>query len=145
MEIEMQTVYSEVYGILNVLGEKYINKLPKSLYDTILSQKRRDYVPRYDIKIPLEKQNLKKESVAMIALLHLNYWCSSREEKEELKKVFKTNEELHERESQEKNKEKYQDEISYISTSATLTMVEYKSESIFKKCINKIKRLLHIG
>ena len=38
----------------------------------------------------------------MIALFHLNYWCNSNEEKEQLKQLFKNNEEKHQAEMREK-------------------------------------------
>ena len=33
--------YAEVYEILNLLGEKYINKIPKKLYDFINSSRKK--------------------------------------------------------------------------------------------------------
>ncbi len=47
----------------------------------------------------------------MIALLHINYWCESKEEKEELNQIFENNFVKNEREKREK----------------------YNSDNIFKK------------
>lgn len=35
MNVQTQEIYSEVYSILNLLGESYINKLPISLFNMI--------------------------------------------------------------------------------------------------------------
>ena len=35
MDINIQETYSEVYCILNMLGENYIKRLPNSLYKII--------------------------------------------------------------------------------------------------------------
>ena len=38
MDIKTKETYSEVYSILNLLGESYITKLPKSLYNMIIEE-----------------------------------------------------------------------------------------------------------
>ena len=91
MDIKTKETYSEVYSILNLLGESYITKLPKSLYNMILEEKSNEYNPQYSSSIALEQQNIKKEALSMIALFHLNYWCNSQEEKGGLKALIKNN------------------------------------------------------
>lgn len=149
MNVQTQEMYSEVYSILNLLGESYIKKLPVSLFNMIKEEKRQDYNPKYDSKINLEQQNIKRETLSMIALFHLNYWCNSDEEKNELKTLFKTNEEKHQAEIREKynpdnlfKKRSLQQEENVITNE--VAMVEYK-EPLFKKIINKIKRIFHIN
>lgn len=149
MNVQIQEIYSEVYSILNLLGESYIKKLPISLFNMIKEEKRQDYNPKYDSKINLEQQNIKRETLSMIALFHLNYWCNSDEEKKELKTLFKTNEEKHQAEIREKynpdnlfKKHSLQQEESAIPNE--VAMVEYK-EPLFKRIINRIKSIFHIG
>lgn len=149
MNVQTQEIYSEVYNILNLLGENYIQKLPVSLFNMIKEEKRQDYNPKYDSKINLEQQNIKRETLSMIALFHLNYWCNSDEEKNELKTLFKTNEEKYQAEIREKynpdnlfKKRSLQQEESTITNE--VAMVEYK-EPLFKRIINKIKRIFHIN
>lgn len=149
MNVQTQEIYSEVYSILNLLGESYIKKLPVSLFNMIKEEKRQDYNPKYDSKINLEQQNIKRETLSMIALFHLNYWCNSDEEKNELKTLFKTNEEKHQAEIREKynpdnlfKKRNSQQEENIITNEAS--MVEYK-EPFFKRIFNKIKRMFHIN
>lgn len=150
MNVQTQEIYSEVYSILNLLGESYIKKLPISLVNMIKEERKQDYNPKYDLTINLEQQNIKRDSLSMIALFHLNYWCNSDEEKNELKKLFKTNEEKHQAEIREKYNpdnlfKKRTEEIKKEETIAesTVAMVEYK-EPIFKRFINKIKSIFHI-
>ncbi len=88
----MPRIFSEVNAVLNALGEKYINKLPKKLYNMILREKSYLYNPQYDITEDWSNQDIMKESLSMIALFHLKYWCESKEEKENLMKFFKENE-----------------------------------------------------
>ncbi len=149
MNVQTQEIYSEVYSILNLLGESYIKKLPVSLFNMIKEEKRQDYNPKYDSEINLEQQSIKRETLSMIALFHLNYWCNSDEEKNELKTLFKTNEEKHQAEIREKynpdnlfKKHSLQQEESTITNE--VAMVEYK-EPLFKRIINKIKIIFHIN
>lgn len=150
MNAQTQEIYSEVYSILNLLGESYIKKLPVSLFNMIKDERKQDYNPKYDSIVNLEQQNIKRDSLSMIALLHLNYWCNSDEEKNELKKLFKTNEEKHQAEIREKynpdnlfKKHDKEIKVEENTTKNAVAMLEYK-ESIFKKFINKIKSIFHI-
>ena len=91
MENAQAMVYSEVYGILNMLGDGYIKLIPIKLYNFIKENKSIEYNPNYDSNIPLAKQNISKNATAFICMLHYNYWCTSEEEKEKLKKVLDYN------------------------------------------------------
>ena len=151
MNVGTQEMYSEVYSILNLLGSSYITKLPKSLFKMIEEEKSSTYNLQYSEDQSLSEQNIKRESLSMIALFHLNYWCNSDEEKEQLKQLLKNNEEKHQAEIREKynpdnlfnnNKQETIQEANVNSNN--LAIVEYK-ESILKKFINKIKSLLHLG
>ena len=102
MERGIKETYSEVLSILNMLGEEYICKIPKKLIRVIEEGRNKAYTPKYDINIPIDKQNISRESLSIIALFHLNYWCNSQEEKEELEKIFAENEEKYKKELMEK-------------------------------------------
>lgn len=146
MDIKTKEIYSQVYGILEMLGNDYITKLPSSLYTMINDERLKEYNPHYDLSMALEQQDIKKEALSMIALFHFNYWCSSQEEKDKLQNLFKNNEEKYQAELREKynpdnlfkNKQKEVEEKNEDTS-----MVEYK-ENIFKRIISKIKDIFHI-
>lgn len=151
MNVRTQEMYSEVYSILNLLGNSYISKLPKSLFKMIEDEKLDTYNPQYTEDKSLNEQNVKRESLAMIALFHLNYWCNSDEEKQQLKQLFKTNEEKHQAEIREKynpdnlfKNRNPQPIVDSQPVANKVAMVEYK-ESFFKKIINKIKSIFHFA
>ncbi len=149
MNVHTQEIYSEVYSILNLLGESYIKKLPVSLFNMIKEEKKQDYMPKYDSKINLEQQDIKRETLSMLALFHLNYWCNSDEEKNELKTLFKTNEEKHQAEIRKKynpddifkNKNTIEPEEVQPAEETSMTIV--KEEKWYKKIFNLIKGLFH--
>ena len=143
MDIKTKETYSEVYSILNMLGEDYITKLPSKLYNLIKEEKSAEYNPQYDGTIALEQQNIKKETLSMIALFHLNYWCNSEEEKQELNNLFNENEQKYQTELREKYNpdnifKNRNNNVENIGKERAL--IEYK-EPFFKRIINKIKGL----
>lgn len=148
MDIKTKEIYSEVYSVLNMLGDSYITKLPSSLYKMIKEEKLKEYNPDYDSNIALEQQNIRKESISMIALFHLNYWCNSEEEKNELKTLFKANEEKYQAEIREKynpddifknKKQNYIEETKH--TEENTSMIAVQEEKWYKKIFNLIKNL----
>lgn len=148
MDIKTQEMYSEVYSVLNMLGDKYIKKLPTSLFNMIVEEKKQDYNPIYDSKKKLEEQNIKRESISMIALFHLNYWCDSEEEKKQLNTLFKSNYDKKQEEMREKynpdNIFKKEEKKEETIVQDSIAVVEYK-ESIFSKILNQIKEFFHIN
>lgn len=146
MNISTKDIYSEIYSVLNLLGKSYIEKLPKDLMDMIDEERNKEYNPEYTLSKDLDKQNINKKSLSVIALLHTNYW-SDKEEKENLQKIFKLNEEKYQKELREKynpddvlkikNKSEKIEQAEDEKQDKNIT--EYK-ESIFEKIINFIKR-----
>ena len=61
MNIKTKEIYSEVYQVLNLLGDEYINKLPRSLYNMIKEKRDINYIPQYTEDLPLNQQNIQKK------------------------------------------------------------------------------------
>ena len=150
MNIKTQRIYSEVYQVLLVLGNDYINKLPNKLLTTIEEKRDITYNPIIKDDIALSEQNVKKETLSVIALMHLNYWCESEEEKEDIKNTLQRNEANY----QDELKNKYDPnnifenskpiEIDTIDNKKKQTeLIEYK-ETIFIKIISKIKSVFKL-
>ena len=128
MENTVKDIYSEVYAILNMLGKEYINKLPNDIYNIIKEEKSSEYNPVYATTVSLDRQVVKKESISIIAFLHLNYWCDE-EEKIKLRELFDENEEI-------------QDDNNEIEIGKEfLSMVVYKEENFVQRIFNKIRKL----
>ena len=160
MVITTKEMYSEVYGILQALGENYINKLPKTVLKVITESKEENYNPEYSMSIPLKEQDINRKSLAMIALFHYNYWCETEEERKKFKNMLETNEEKHQKEMQEKysndkifnnattkiEEETISEKVDRfveVSNQSTANIVEYK-QSFFNKIIDKIKKWFNI-
>ncbi len=149
MKLETKEIYSEVYQVLILLGNEYIDKLPSSLFNMLKEKREVNYIPQYVEEVPLNKQNIKKETMSIITLLYLNYWCENENEKLEIEQILINNEDKF----QEKLREKYNpDNIfkkynqEHKETGNNIrnktSMIPYK-ESIFKRITNKIKKVLY--
>ena len=147
MDIQTQEIYSEVYSLLKLLGENYIKKLPVDLFEMIGEERNKNYNPRYNWQISLEKQKIKKETLSMIALLHINYWCNSDKEKSELQEIFKTNEEKYQEEIREKyNPDNIFKSLDLKQEKKTTEMIIIKEKKSFiERLLNKIKNIFCVN
>lgn len=141
MKLETKEIYSEIYQVLNLLGYEYINKLPDSLFNVLKEKRNLNYNPVYVEDMPLDKQNIRKETISIIVLLYLNYWCENEEEKNELKQILKNNEDKYQNEIRKKyNPDNLFKKQNKNVIQNELAIVNYK-ESKIKKIINKIKNI----
>lgn len=152
MGIDVQTkqAYSEIDEFLSLLDEKTRNQVPSKLREFFKKEKDNDYYKGINPNIPIKEQNLKNETLALIALLNLQYWCKDEKEKERLKQVYANNENKYQEELREKynpdnlfkNKEKDIVE-SNIKAEENTQMIEYK-EPILKRILNGLLKFLHL-
>ena len=96
----------------------------------------------------MKNQNLKEETLGIIALLNLQYWCEDEHEKQRLKEVYAKNEKVY----QEMLQVAFNpDDIFKRKTTSVEEqektennqMIEYK-EPIIKKIVNKILKFFHL-
>lgn len=151
MEIDIQTkqAYSEIDEFLSLLDEKTRNEVPSKLREFFKKEKDNNYHKGINPNTPIKEQNLKNETLALIALLNLQYWCKDENEKERLKQVYANNENQYQEELREKynpdnifkknnNQVQVKDKIEEPKQ-----LVEYK-ENIIKKFFEKVLKFFHI-
>ena len=90
---DTKQIFSEVDGVLNMMGQEYINLIPKKLYELIEDNKDKNIKNSYKIEIPLTEQKISKEAISMICLIHYNYWCKTQEERNQINNILLYNEE----------------------------------------------------
>lgn len=150
MKVETKEIYSEVYQILNLLGTEYTEKLPATLMNMLNEKRAINYNPQYTEDLPLNEQNIRKETMAIIVLLYLNYWCEDENEVAEINNILKNNEEKYQLELRERynpdnifKKQKQETKNVEEQIANETAMIPYK-KSIFARIINKIKNIFHI-
>lgn len=152
------TMYSEIYGILNMLGNDYKDSIPKQILNLIEDKRFKDYTPKYNVSIPLWKQNISKGATEFICMLHYNYWIKSEDEKNEIDNILTNNQKKKDeylkvkcnpddifknrnvnnnditQNVQEKLNEEYNKNLP----------MEVQKQNIFRRLLGFIKDLLHI-
>ena len=138
--MEDEIMYSEIYGFLNLIGNEYINKLPKKLLEFLkISAKHKIH---FDLNKDINEQ-LSEKAIAFIAYLNLQYWCNS-EEKQRLIAIYQQNDSIEEKIKSEKYSyenlfNNSQKEIKENTNS--MELMEIKKENIFVKFINLITKI----
>lgn len=152
MNISLNTrqAYSEVAEFLSLLSDNQRNEIPEKLREFFKREKDKEYVKNINTSIPIKDQKLKEETLAIIALLNLQYWCKDEEEKKRLQAIYAQNEKEYQKMLYEvynpKNIFKKKEETIIENNNEIkkdMQLVKYK-EPIFKKIINKIMFFLHL-
>ncbi|MBR6504443.1 MAG: hypothetical protein IKT41_01765 [Clostridia bacterium] len=132
--------FSEVKCILDFLPINYTEKLPKKLLNIIDSLYDEKFKVNINPNIELKNQNFTEDTKNIIAVLKYNYWCKDDEEKENLARMFKKNEDKY----QEDLREKYNPDNIFKNrknedTESNNLPVVIKKENLFIKALNFIK------
>lgn len=144
---ERKEAYVEVLEILKHMNKKYVDKLPQKLIEFFKDNSSTEY--KFILDIPIEEKKLKKETINLLAMLNLNYWCEDEEHKKYLLAKYHQNE----IKIQEELLEKYKYD-NLFKTQETSTQTNPRSEdewvgitqykqSFFRKIINIIKKAIY--
>ena len=151
MEISLNTrrAYAEIDEFLGLLSEEQKNKIPQKLRDFFREEKDKDYIKGINPDIPIKDQNLKVETLGIIALLNLQYWCEDENEKQRLKEIYAKNE----KEFQEMLQVSFNPDNIFLKKSPSVVqkqeqienkqIVAYK-KSIIKKILDRILKFFHL-
>ena len=144
LSVNTRQAYTEIDNFIELLDEYNRNKVPKKLREFFKKEKDDTYSKVINPNIPIKDQNLKEETLALIAMLYLQYWCEDENEKRRLKKIYSDNEIKHQQKLREmynpenvfKTKQKQElieNEISSEEIKENVAMVEYKKETFIEK------------
>lgn len=145
MENDVQTkqTYSEIDEFLELLDEKTRNEVPTKLREFFKKEKDNNYHKGIDPNISIKEQNLKKETLALIALLNLQYWCKDEKEKERLKQVYASNENRYQEELREKyNPNNIFKNVNTEKVKEEVALVEVKEDKWYKKLFNFFRKII---
>lgn len=99
---EQAYAYAEILEILDYMEEEYVSKIPNKLINVIKANALETYERHLSAEVPLEEQEISEKTTALLAMLMLNYWCDSPEQKQELTDMFNENERKYQEELQRK-------------------------------------------
>ena len=136
----LKKAFSEVDMILDLIDSEMKNKVSANFIKFIKEEKDNNYKPNINPELPLEEQNILPETIDILALLKLNYWCNEEEKKELLKVLNKNGQQF-----QKEAKEKY-DIDKLFKTNKTKEIINLpekgESENFIKKLIKFIKNII---
>ena len=144
---ERKEAYVEVLEVLKCMDKKYVEKIPEKLIEFFKDNSDTEY--NFILDVPIEKKELKKESMNLLAMLNINYWCEDEEHKKELLSKYYENEiriqeELLEKYSYEKLfKNKTENIQGNDLVEDEITSLLKPQESFLRKIINKIKKFFN--
>ena len=148
MEYIAKEVCTELSTIIKYMPKEYQNKIPTNVVGFFEENKSNNYSVNINPNNIFDKSNIKKETLAIFAMLNIKYWCPNENLKKQLIKKYNENEKQYQKEIREvynsdnlfKNRNKNSDISEVNEVENTVTMVEYK-ESFISRIINKIKQL----
>ncbi|MCM1230600.1 MAG: hypothetical protein NC489_10740 [Ruminococcus flavefaciens] len=85
---ETARAYTEIWELLQVLGDDFINRVPEDILRVIEENRDTSYV----FKITSDfAHNMSRKGIVVFAVLNLNYWATP-EERERLSAIYERNE-----------------------------------------------------
>ncbi len=141
---------SETLHYLKGINQEDINKIPNKFMSFLKENASSNYSCNFDYNKPLKELNLTNEAKGLIAMICLNYWCETEEQKIKFRNHLNVNEQAY----QEDLKIKYNiDDIfkkKNISNNEEITSesinklpIKVKSENIFKRLLERIMKVFN--
>ncbi len=100
-ENQLSQICAEIYELLNVLGQDYIDALPENTFENISKKRDLNYENKFNINDGISEKNFSKESINILLGFDLKYWSSYTENKNKIA-LYKENEAKYQVEIQEK-------------------------------------------
>ena len=144
ISINTREAYAEVDNFIECLDSYDKNKVPESIRKYFKKEKSKNYNKIIDVNQPIKDQNLKDETLAIIAMLNLKYWCDDEEEKKRLMTIYSENEKKYQNELKEKyDIEKIFEERNNkkIENHQEKNVLEIKKDSLWDKLKNMILKM----
>lgn len=142
---------SETLHYLKGINQDDINKIPNKFMLFLKENASSNYSCNFDYNKPLKELNLTKEAKGIIAMICLNYWCETEEQKTKFRNHLNINEQAYQEELQKKyniddifRKREISNNDETASESIINKLpVEVKNENIFKKLLNCLKKIFN--
>ena len=102
MEESIKEAYWEVDKILSLMKKEDVLKIPEPIREIFKNKKSKTYQKQISNEKPLKDQNLKKETLEILAILNYNFWCKEENRKKKLIQKYYNNEIEYQKQLREK-------------------------------------------
>lgn len=139
---ETAQAYAEVEYIINSFNEYEKGLIPEEIKQVISEFKDNEYVVNIDLNLPLEEQNILKETATILIMLYLKYICQDEQEKLDLVKDLELNDEIAKTLDNKKlGLESLFKDVPKRNEVTELPIIVEEKQSIFRKILDRISKL----
>ena len=143
--------YAEVDALLDLLEDEYKERIPEKVRNFFKEEKMKDYEFNIDINKPLTEQRVRRETMALLAILNIKYWCDSEEERIQwINELDKNEKEIEELMGKYNSANLFENRTRVVNEpiindekdeSENMQLVEYKEKNIIQKIVDKIFKI----
>ncbi len=141
---------SETLHYLKGINQEDINKIPNKFIIFLKENASNNYSCNFDYNKPLKELKLTNEAKGLIAMICLNYWCETEEQKIKFRNHLNVNEQAYQEELKIKyniddifKKKNTSNNEEITSESINKLPIKVKSENIFKRLLERIMKLFN--
>ncbi len=144
---------AETLHYLKGISQDDINKIPDNFITFLKNNALQNYECKFDYTRPLKELNLKNETRGLIAMICLNYWCETEEQKDAFRELLNKNEKQYQEELRKKynaddifKKKEFTSKVETTTETIDTNMlpIQAERENIFKRVFNRIMKIFHI-
>lgn len=144
---------AETLHYLKGISQDDINKIPDNFITFLKNNASQNYECKFDYTRPLKELNLKNETRGLIAMICLNYWCETEEQKNSFIEHLNKNEKKYQEELREEyniddifKKKEFIPKVEKTTENIDKNKlpVQAKRENIFKRVFTRIMKIFHI-
>lgn len=135
---------SEVLEYLKGIRKEDLEKIPPKFMNFLKENASKDYKPNFDYTKPLSELELTSTSRAIISHICYSYWCENEEERKEFCELLQNNEEIYEKEWEEKTENMFttRKKTREKIVNSNLPVKKENNIGIFTKIKNFIKNII---
>ena len=144
---------AETLHYLKGISQDDINKIPDNFITFLKNNASQNYECKFDYTRPLKELNLKNETRGLIAMICLNYWCETEDQKNSFIEHLNKNEKKYQEELRKEyniddifKKKEFIPKVEKTTENIDKNRlpVQAERENIFKRVFNRIMKILHI-
>lgn len=82
---DLSKTYREINIMLDLLGEPFKQRLPKTMIPFFNEHEDKNYNPKITLSKEGFSENIQTDTYVLMSMMYINYWCENEEEKDNLK------------------------------------------------------------
>ncbi len=150
LEERYRIAMAETLHYLKGISQDDVDKIPKKLMQFLKENASQDYKCEFDYTKPLNELNLTDEAKGLIAMICLNYWCETDEQKIKFRNHLNANEQVYQEELRKKynvddifKKKDISSNMEAEPENINKLSIKVKSENIFKRLFDCVLKFFN--